>query len=96
MRIGSPWVENMKAIGIDASIRQVDSAQYEARQADFDFDLVMMALSFSATPTRDDIEGAVPFQRRRPPRFEKLAGHGGPGRRCTGRRGRSRQRTAKA
>ena len=24
----SPWVENMRAIGIDASIRQVDSAQY--------------------------------------------------------------------
>ncbi len=46
----------MKAIGIDASIRMVDSAQYQARQADFDFDLIMMALSFSATPTRDDIE----------------------------------------
>nr|MBA3448519.1 ABC transporter substrate-binding protein [Pseudaminobacter sp.] len=55
-RIFASWVENMKAIGIDASIRMVDSAQYQARQADFDFDLIMMALSFSATPTRDDIE----------------------------------------
>ena len=46
----------MRAIGIDASIRMVDSAQYQARQADFDFDLVSMALSFSATPTRDELE----------------------------------------
>ncbi|WP_353646068.1 extracellular solute-binding protein [Mesorhizobium sp. WSM2239] len=56
VRIDTPWVENMKAIGIDASIRMVDSAQYQARQADFDFDMVSMALSFTATPTRDDME----------------------------------------
>lgn len=56
VRIFSPWVENMKAIGIDASIRLVDSAQYQERQASFDFDLVSMALSFSATPTRDEME----------------------------------------
>ncbi|MDH6230952.1 microcin C transport system substrate-binding protein [Mesorhizobium soli] len=56
IRIDSPWIENMKAIGIDASIRVVDSAQYTARQANFDFDLISMAMSFAATPTRDDIE----------------------------------------
>ena len=57
IRIYSPWVENMRAIGIDASIRQVDSAQYAARQADFDFDLTSIATSFTATPTRDEIDG---------------------------------------
>ena len=41
----------MRAIGFDASIRLIDTAQYAARQADFDFDMIMMALSFSATPT---------------------------------------------
>jgi len=56
VRVDSPWVENMKAIGIDASIRVVDSAQYTARQLEFDFDLLMMALSLTATPTRDEIE----------------------------------------
>ena len=56
VRIFSPWIENMKAIGIDASIRMVDATQYQARQADFDFDLISMALSFTATPTRDDME----------------------------------------
>ena len=44
VRIFTPWAENMKAIGIDASIRQVDSAQYEQRQSDFDFDLNLLAL----------------------------------------------------
>ena len=55
--IEQPWVENMKAVGIDASIRLVDSAQYELRQSTFDFDVISMAASFSATPTRDEIEG---------------------------------------
>jgi microcin C transport system substrate-binding protein len=50
------WVENMKAIGFDASIRLIDTAQYQRRQLDFDFDLVMMALSWSATPTADSLE----------------------------------------
>jgi microcin C transport system substrate-binding protein len=50
------WIGNMRAIGVDASIRVVDSAQYAARQNDFDFDLITMALSFTATPTRDEIE----------------------------------------
>ncbi len=56
-RVFGPWTEIMRSIGIDASIRLVDAAQYQARQAIFDFDLISMALSFSATPTRDEIEG---------------------------------------
>ena len=56
-RVFGPWSEIMKSIGIDATIRMVDSAQYQARQSEFDFDVVMMALSFNATPTRDEIDG---------------------------------------
>ncbi|MDX8440312.1 extracellular solute-binding protein [Mesorhizobium australafricanum] len=56
VQVYSPWVANMKAIGIDASIRLVDSAQYQLRQSTFDFDLVSAAFSFSATPTRDDLD----------------------------------------
>ncbi|MFC3327414.1 extracellular solute-binding protein [Mesorhizobium cantuariense] len=56
VRIFTPWSENMKAIGIDASIRQVDSAQYEQRQSDFDFDLIVLAWSIGATPTDDGLE----------------------------------------
>lgn len=54
-RVLSPFVGNMRAIGIDASIRQVDSAQYQRRQVDFDYDMISMAQSFSATPTRDQL-----------------------------------------
>jgi microcin C transport system substrate-binding protein len=56
VQVYSPWVANMKAIGIDATIRLVDPAQYQLRQATFDFDLISAAFNFSATPTRDDLE----------------------------------------
>ncbi|WP_274630461.1 extracellular solute-binding protein [Arvimicrobium flavum] len=57
VRIYSPWVESLKAIGFDASMRVVDSAQHQARQADFDFDMIGMALLFSPTPTREGMDG---------------------------------------
>ena len=55
VRVDTPFVENMRAIGIDASIRRVDATQYEARQRSFDFDMVSLAMSFAATPTRDSL-----------------------------------------
>ncbi|MCA0015627.1 extracellular solute-binding protein [Mesorhizobium sp. B292B1B] len=73
VRIFTPWSENMKAIGIDASIRQVDSAQYEQRQNDFDFDLTLLHWSIGATPTDDSLEmlydsrmAKIPGQRNYP------------------------------
>ena len=53
VRIATPFMQNLRAIGVDATIRMVDPTQYQARQRDFDFDLVMIAMSFSAVPTRD-------------------------------------------
>ncbi|MER9349546.1 extracellular solute-binding protein [Mesorhizobium sp. M0227] len=73
VRIFTPWSESMKAIGIDASIRQVDSAQYEQRQSDFDFDLIVLAWSIGATPTDDSLQmlynsrmAKIPGQRNYP------------------------------
>lgn len=57
VRVFSSWIENMKAIGIDASARMVDSSQYQARQTSFDFDAIAIAASFGATPGRDEIDG---------------------------------------
>lgn len=57
VRIYSPWVENLKAVGFDASIRLVESAQHQERQATFDFDMILMALLFSPTPTRESMDG---------------------------------------
>ena len=38
-RIIVPYIENLKRIGVDASIRRVDPAQYERRVKSFDFDV---------------------------------------------------------
>lgn len=56
VRLFTPWMQNMRLIGIDASIRQVDSAQYEQRQSDYDFDFNLLAWSIGATPTADGLE----------------------------------------
>jgi microcin C transport system substrate-binding protein len=53
VRSGSPYIENLRRIGVDASIRVVDSSQYQSRIQSFDFDMVGRAYSLAATPTRD-------------------------------------------
>ncbi len=79
VRIYSPWVENMKAIGIDATIRLVESAQEQARQADFDFDLISMALLFSPTPTREGMDGIFHSKSAKLPGSRNLPGTEDPG-----------------
>lgn len=56
VRVFSPFVDNMRAIGIDASVRLIDAAQFQRRLNEFDFDMVGIASSFSATPTREELE----------------------------------------
>lgn len=46
----SPFVANLESVGIDASIRIVDPTQYRVRVNDFDFDIVLNRVVFSATP----------------------------------------------
>jgi microcin C transport system substrate-binding protein len=79
VRVFSPWMENMRAIGIDASIRMVDSAQYQARQADFDFDLTSYAIGFTATPTRDSMEGVFHSNSAKLAGSKNFAGIADPG-----------------
>ncbi|MEJ0011855.1 MAG: extracellular solute-binding protein [Bauldia sp.] len=49
-RILTPFANNLKALGISAIVRQVDPAQYTARENNFDYDIVLEAFSFSPTP----------------------------------------------
>lgn len=49
-RITSPYIQNLKKLGIEGRIRQVDRPQYQRRQEAFDFDIVTARFSFSATP----------------------------------------------
>ncbi len=55
-RILGKFVTNLQAIGIDASIRLVDPAQYQARLEEFDFDLAGIAYSLNATPTEEGMQ----------------------------------------
>ncbi|TKT74970.1 extracellular solute-binding protein [Aquamicrobium sp. LC103] len=55
VRLTTPYVDNLRAIGVDATIRTVDASQYQARQRDFDFDVVLMALSFTPLPSQDSL-----------------------------------------
>ena len=55
-RIFNPWVETMRGIGINASVRLVDPAQYQARTAGFDFDAAVSAIGWTATPVSSSLE----------------------------------------
>ncbi len=46
----SRFIGNLKILGIDASFRLVDPAQYQARLKDFDFDIVVRRYSVSLNP----------------------------------------------
>ncbi len=50
IRVLSPWLENLRAIGINASIREVDASQYAGRTNDFDFDVILVAFGLTPTP----------------------------------------------
>ena len=45
-----PFIKNLATLGIDATLRIVDAAQYRARVEDFDFDMTIERFGFSATP----------------------------------------------
>jgi microcin C transport system substrate-binding protein len=50
-RIIAPYIKNLQAIGISASIRRVDSAQYERRVKSYDFDFITARFTMSLTPS---------------------------------------------
>jgi microcin C transport system substrate-binding protein len=49
-RIALPYVENLKRLGIDARIRTVDTAQYQRREDEFDFDMTVDVFGQSESP----------------------------------------------
>jgi microcin C transport system substrate-binding protein len=49
-RINAPYVKNLKLLGIDASMRIVDPAQFERRMKSFDFDMTTQRYVMSTTP----------------------------------------------
>lgn len=49
-RITLPFVANLEKIGIKATVRNVDPAQYQNRVRDFDFDMIVGAFGQSQSP----------------------------------------------
>ncbi|MBL8702812.1 MAG: ABC transporter substrate-binding protein [Alphaproteobacteria bacterium] len=49
-RIVLPYVESLKRLGIDASARSVDTAQYQRRSEEFDFDMTVDVFGQSESP----------------------------------------------
>jgi microcin C transport system substrate-binding protein len=49
-RILGPYVKNLKLLGINATIRPVDSAQYQSRLENYDFDMLTRRFTTSLTP----------------------------------------------
>ena len=49
-RVLTPYIANLKRIGVDATIRQIDPVQMQSRENDYDFDVTMYALSHEPTP----------------------------------------------
>lgn len=49
-RTAAPFIQNMQKAGINATLRIVDSAQYQVRLDDFDFDLISVRLNFFPPP----------------------------------------------
>ena len=45
-----PYIKNLGALGIEATLRIVDPVQYRARLDDFDFDMTVVRFGMSATP----------------------------------------------
>ncbi|HRQ26398.1 extracellular solute-binding protein [Hyphomicrobium sp.] len=49
-RIIAPFIKNLQLIGVDATMRRVDPAQYQRRLKDFDFDITTQRYSLRLTP----------------------------------------------
>jgi len=49
-RLTAPYVKNLKLLGIDARIRNVDPAQYQQRLKNFDFDMTTERYTMRNTP----------------------------------------------
>lgn len=49
-RILGPYVENLKRVGINATLRRIDPAQYERRAKEFDYDVIGTRFVMRLTP----------------------------------------------
>ncbi|MBP2295179.1 extracellular solute-binding protein [Azospirillum rugosum] len=81
-RVVQPYVEALRKVGIDATLRLVDTAQYQARTDEFDFDVVVANFNFFTPPGTElrsyfgsaaaDIKGSANYAGIREPAADAL------------------------
>lgn len=49
-RVNNPFIENLRALGVDASLSAIDPAQYTERTRKFDFDLITDQMAMGLEP----------------------------------------------
>lgn len=74
-RIIGPMIQNLRKMGVDASLRVVDAAQYQARQEAFDYDIVPGRFVMSLTPGQElrSLFGSEAAEERGTPNLTGLA-----------------------
>jgi microcin C transport system substrate-binding protein len=86
-RILAPYTQNLRTVGIDASIRLVDPAQAQLRRSTFDYDVISAAFSMSPTPVESldaffhsrlaDVDGSYNLSGVKHPAIDALVDTGG-------------------
>lgn len=81
-RVVSPFINNLRRVGINASLRVVDDAQYQARVNDFDYDVITSAVAQSQSPGNEqremwssqsaDLKGSKNYAGIKNPAIDKL------------------------
>lgn len=81
-RVFNPFVENLRRVGIKATIRIVDNTQYTARVNDFDYDSISSIIAQTQSPGNEqremwssaaaDIKGSRNYSGIRNPAVDKL------------------------
>lgn len=51
-----PYIQNLKKIGVKANFRVVDTAQYQNRMSDFDYDMTISSFGQSQSPGNEQID----------------------------------------
>jgi microcin C transport system substrate-binding protein len=49
-RIINPYIQNLRTLGVDATLRLIDSTQEQQRQREFNFDVIIARFSLGQTP----------------------------------------------
>ncbi len=81
-RVALPYAENLKRLGIDARVRTVDTAQYQRRIDEFDFDMTVTVFGQSESPGNEqrdfwtsakaDVQGSRNLAGIKDPAVDKL------------------------